>query len=315
MKAFKDVARFFALVILFGALVPVLYSLMSTIVEARGDDYANKQVNVAEPQVLNKEQLASFNDSVQCLKRTARRNYIDSVSTIPWINLPWVKTFFNYRYGCDHGLRFGVGLNGGIKLVVAISQEDLLRKISDNNSNPQFNSALLTAKKINATTGGDFITIFKQEFEKLGPKAKLAPIFIANEDNQGKININSTNEEVIAFLRKDCEAATRRTFLVIVSRAKQLAVMDPNVTYHPETGLININLPGIDDPGRVNKLVMQTAQLEFWDTYEARDAITYFSQANTLLDKEIRIGYKVSTFRGKVGISAGVGKISDGLGR
>jgi preprotein translocase subunit SecD len=44
-----------------------------------------------------------------------------------------------------------------------------------------------------------------------------------------------------------------------------------------------VELPGIDNPERVRKLLQGTAQLEFWETYENQEVYPYLMQANQRL--------------------------------
>jgi SecD/SecF fusion protein len=56
-----------------------------------------------------------------------------------------------------------------------------------------------------------------------------------------------------------------------------------NISLQANTGRIILELPGVDDPVRVRKLLQQTAQLEFWDTYEASEVVNYLTDANNAL--------------------------------
>ena len=55
-----------------------------------------------------------------------------------------------------------------------ISVPDVLIYLSDTTTNPDFQAGLWTAKKRNSS---DFLTVFKQEFERIDPNARLSTIF------------------------------------------------------------------------------------------------------------------------------------------
>ena len=48
-------------------------------------------------------------------------------------------------------------------------------------------------------------------------------------------------------------------------------------------GRIMVELPGIKEPERVRKLLQGSANLEFWETYTAKDVTPYLQAADTKL--------------------------------
>jgi SecD/SecF fusion protein len=68
-------------------------------------------------------------------------------------------------------------------------------------------------------------------------------------------------------------SAVSETFNVLKTRIDQFGVGSPNISLQSNTGRIILELPGLDDPTRVRRILQQTAQLEFWDTYENEEII------------------------------------------
>ena len=233
------------------------------------------------PQPAHPADLIAYQDSIDMVKKSFKRNYLDSVAGLPIVDAWLLRDIYTYKFCRDHALTLGLDLKGGMSLIMEISQEDVLRKLSNSSHNPQFNQAIVNATKEQAIHPDDYLTIFKKEFEKLNPNSKLAAVFAPIENYQGKITITSSNDEVINVLRKDFDAAIHETFQVLKTRIDQFGVASPNISLQANTGRIILELPGVDDPARVRKLLQQTAQLEFWDTYEAQEVVGYLNEANS----------------------------------
>ena len=283
MQNLKGVIRFFTIILLLACLFQLSFTFMADRVERKADTIASNQVKITEPTGLTPAQSVAFKDSVAYLTKIAKRNYLDSVAGAPIIDVWGLRDIYTYKFCRDHALTLGLDLKGGMSLIMEISQDDVLRKLSNNSHNPQFNQAIDNAVKLEAKSQGDFLTIFQKEFEKLNPNAKLAVVFSSVEAYQGKINVTSSNDEVVNLLRKDFDAAIKETFQVLKTRIDQFGVTSPNISLQANTGRIILELPGVDDPVRVRKLLQQTAQLEFWNTYETQEVIEYLGSANSSL--------------------------------
>ena len=85
---------------------------------------------------------------------------------------------------------------------------------------------------------------------------------------QGRVNFNSTNEEVLAIIREETESAIENTFNILRTRIDRFGVSQPNIQSLGTAGRILVELPGVKEPERVRKLLQGTANLEFWETYD-----------------------------------------------
>lgn len=283
MQNLRGVIKAFTYTLIVVCLIQLSFTFIARSVESKADNYASAQVNRTAPANLKGLELLNWNDSVDQVFKTVRRNYLDSVSTTPIVDVWGLRDYYTYKFCREHALSLGLDLKGGMSLIMVIEEDDVLRKLSYNSKSEIFNKAIDNAKKAQSTEQGDFLTLFKQEFEKLSPNAKLAAIFAPIEAYQGKININSSNDEVVNVLRKDFDAAIQNTFQVLKTRIDQFGVASPNISLQEGTGRIILELPGVDDPARVRKLLQQTAQLEFWDTYETEEVLNYLGDANSSL--------------------------------
>lgn len=294
MQNLKGVIKAFTFILIVVCLIQLSFTFLAKLVEGRADKVASAQVNNTPPADLKGLPLVTWEDSVEQVYKSIRRNYLDSVSNNPIVDVWALRDFYTYKFCREHALSLGLDLKGGMSLIMEIEEDDVMRKLAYNSKSEIFNQAIENAKKAQTAQQGDFLTLFKQEFEKLNPNAKIAAIFAPIEAYQGKININSTNDEVIAVLRKDFNAAIHNTFQVLKTRIDQFGVASPNISLQENTGRIILELPGVDDPNRVRKLLQQTAQLEFWDTYETEEVINYLDQANTVL-RELQANEKAET--------------------
>ncbi len=283
MQNLRGVIKFFTWVLVVVCLIQLSFTFLANHVEGKADKYAAAAVKVTQPAGLNPAQEILFKDSLEQITKLYRRNYLDSVSSLPIIDIWGLKDFYTYKFCRDHALSLGLDLKGGMSLIMEISEDDVLRNLSYNNRNQVFNQAITNAKKAQANSQADFLTVFQDEFEKLDKNAKLSAIFAPIEGYQGKISITSSNDEVINVLRKDFDGAIKNTFQVLKTRIDQFGVASPNISLQENTGRIILELPGVDDPARVRKLLQATAQLEFWDTYETEEVINYLDGANTTL--------------------------------
>jgi len=191
------------------------------------------------------------------------RAYLDSVSTQP------VYPVFGhtYQYCENHELALGLDLQGGMSVTLQVSLRDLVKTLANNSTDVVFNQALDKADFDSRTSQSDYITLFVNEYEKLNPNGKLATIF-ANRDNQEHLKFNDDNAKVEAYLKDQATVAVQQTYTVINTRIDQFGVTQPNIQLLKAQNRILIELPGITEPERVRKLLVGTAKLEFYKTFE-----------------------------------------------
>ncbi len=263
----------------------LLFTFSANHVENAADAYAKSKVlgtnqEIIVPGGLNPTEQAAYIDSVSKELRYNKNLYLDSVSNETALNLGFAK--FTYNEVKSKQISLGLDLQGGMSVVLQVSLEDLIKSMANNSQDPTFLKALENAKKRQVETQENFVTLFGQEFQKLDNGAKLAAIF-ATPENKDKINFNSTNEQVLAVLRKESEGAVERTFNIIRSRIDEFGVTQPNINLQETTGRIIVELPGVDNAERARNLLQATAQLEFWETWDNQEVFNYFVSANDVL--------------------------------
>ncbi len=211
--------------------------------------------------------------------------YLDSISSEPVYNFFWIKDF-TYRDCKERELNLGLDLKGGMNVILEVSVIDVVRSMANYSSDTTFNKAIELAKQRQKTQGQtNYVTLFGEAFSEIDPNAKLAAIFNTIE-LKDKINFNSTNVEVLDILRLETESAISNSFNILRTRIDRFGVTQPTIQRLGNSGRILIELPGIEDPERVRKLLQGTANLEFWETYENAEAQEYLYAANLKI-KEI----------------------------
>jgi len=282
----KGIIKFFTVVFIIVCVYQLSFTIATKIVENRAESVAAKGLVLDPPSSLSGAAKINYEDSVNDIFKTRRRLFLDSVQNETAYNFFWLMKY-SYRDCRDRQLNLGLDLKGGMSLVLEISEEDVLKKLANNNPDAAFNKSVDQAGKLHTKEGGNFLAIFKEQYEKNVPNGKLANIFATVESYKGKINFNSSNSDVITVLTTDMNSAVSETFNVLKTRIDQFGVASPSITLQSNTGRIILELPGLDDPTRVRKILQQTAQLEFWNTYENEEVIDAIAQGDIALGTKL----------------------------
>ena len=180
-------------------------------------------------------------------------------------------------------ISLGLDLKGGMNVILEVSVPDVIKVLADNKTDEAFNQALATAAKQATTSQDDVITLFVREYHKLAPGAPLSQLF-ATQQLKDKVTQKSTDAEVEKVLREEVKAAVENSYNVLRTRIDRFGVVQPNIqSLEDKMGRIMVELPGIKEPERVRKLLQGSANLEFWETYTAKDVTPYLQAADTKL--------------------------------
>jgi len=214
--------------------------------------------------------------------------YLDSVGSEEVYNFLWLKKY-TFKECQERELNLGLDLKGGMNVTLEVSVVDLIRNLANNSQDPTFVAALIQAKEMQKNSSGNFVDLFGQAFEKKDPNAKLASIF-STLDLKEEITFNSTNAEVLTVLKAQTKSAIDNSFNILRTRIDRFGVTQPNIQLlEGSSGRILVELPGVKDPERVRKLLQGTASLEFWETYQVSDVMSYINEANQKI-KAVKYG-------------------------
>ena len=204
--------------------------------------------------------------------------YLDSMQNEVVYNLLGIR---KYTFKEVKSLELGLGLDlqGGMNVTLEVSVVDLVKSLSNFSKDSTFTAAIRMAQEKQKSSQEDFVTLFGKSFEQISPSGKLASIF-NTLDLKDKVKYNSTNAEVLAVLKAETKVAIDNSFNIIRTRIDRFGVAQPNIQQLQTAGRILVELPGVDDPKRVRKLLQGTANLEFWETYDNSEVYQYLAQAN-----------------------------------
>ncbi len=206
------------------------------------------------------------------------QDYLDSLSN----EKVWLGNY-TLKQCREMEISLGLDLKGGMNVILEVSVPDVIKALADNKPDETFNKALANAAKESITSQEDVITLFIREYHKLAPQAHLSGLF-ATQQLKDKINQKSSDTEVEKVLREEVKAAVNNSYNVLRTRIDRFGVVQPNIqSLEGKMGRIMVELPGIKEPERVRKLLQGSANLEFWETYTAKDITPYLQSADAKL--------------------------------
>ena len=188
----------------------------------------------------------------------------------------------NYTLKQCREMEIGLGLDlkGGMNVILEVSVPDVVRMLADHKTDEVFNQAVDNAAKAQMSSQSDFITLFVEEYHKLAPGKRLAEIF-ATQQLRDKVTAQSTDAEVERVLRSEVKSAVSNAYNVLRTRIDRFGVVQPNIQeLEGSMGRIMVELPGIKEPERVRKLLQGSANLEFWETFNAEEVAPYLMDAD-----------------------------------
>ena len=269
----KGAIRFVTIVLALACIYQLSFTAVTSIIERNAQNYAERKASSFDVSKVSAEDKAYVLDSV---RKYESRWYTDSIST--------EKVFFGLTYKDVKAkeINLGLDLKGGMNVMLQVQLEDLVKALADGNQDPAFLQAMAIAKERTVKEHGDFITHFEAAWKEVGSGKRLSQIFGAYE-MRDRIRPESTDEQVIAVIREDADAAIANSFNVLRNRIDRFGVASPSIQRLGNTGRILVELPGVKEPERVRKLLQGTASLEFWTTFENSEIYPFLAEANQTL--------------------------------
>ena len=199
----------------------------------------------------------------------AQQDYKDSVKFLG---------LYSYQKRLETQIGLGLDLKGGMNVILEVSVPDVLDNLADHKTDVAFTKSMKEARAEHEVSQSDFITLFINAYKKNAPGHHLSEIF-ATQQLQGKVSPNSSDKDVEKVLREEVQAAIDNSFLVVRTRIDKFGVVQPNIQkLEGQQGRIMVEMPGINEPERVRKLLQGSANLEFWETYNSDEIIPYLQQ-------------------------------------
>jgi SecD/SecF fusion protein len=222
------------------------------------------------------------------LNETKRQHYLDSVWRAP------VFGSYTYRDVKQSELGLGLDLKGGMHVTLEVSPVEIVRAMAGNSKDPAFNKAIALAQERQKTNSGTpFTTLFYQAYQETAPGVPLNRIFANSVNKDRKIDLNSTDSRVLSAIDKEEEDAIGRSFDILRKRVDKFGVNQPNIQRVKGTGRIQVELPGVDNPDRVRKLLQGQAKLEFYEVWAQNEVVPYLGQLDQILSARAKAGSPV----------------------
>ena len=203
----------------------------------------------------------------------AQQDYKDSVKYLG---------IYTYQKCLETQIGLGLDLKGGMNVILEVSVPDVIENLADHRTDAAFVKSMKEAKAEEETSQKDFITLFINAYHKNAPGHRLAEVF-ATQQMQGKVSSQSSDKEVEKALRAEAASAIDNSFNVVRTRIDKFGVVQPNIQkLEGQDGRIMVEMPGIREPERMRKLLQGSANLEFWETYNADEVVPYLTQLDQL---------------------------------
>ncbi|MCF2506561.1 protein translocase subunit SecDF [Dyadobacter sp. CY107] len=167
----------------------------------------------------------------------------------------------------ERELNLGLDLQGGMHVVMEVAPADILKGMAGGNARSvAFQNALKKAGEDKTASNSAFINRFAAAYKEAAPNSSLAALF-ATSSNRGKISSSSSDGDVVKMLNTEVNGSIDRAFQITQARIDKFGVTNPNIQRLPGQNRILVELPGVDNPERVRRLLSGAAKLEFSEVY------------------------------------------------
>ena len=207
----------------------------------------------------------------------AAEEYLDSLSTEDHI---WLGAWsLDECREMEVGL--GLDLKGGMNVILEVSVPDIVDFLAGHKTDEGYRKAFEAAVKDEEKSQSDFISLFVERWKEFGGGRQLNTIF-ATQQMRDKVNTKSTDEEVIAALQAEVDAAIDNAETVVRTRVDKFGVAQPNIQKLSGQSRIMVEMPGAKkDKDRILKLLSGSADLQFHETYMREEAVPYLVQLHS----------------------------------
>ena len=215
--------------------------------------------------------------------KTARKNFMDSIAKTPvWLG-------YNYNEVQKWGIGLGLDLKGGMNVPLQVSMPDILRAMKVEGKDESFDRAVaVTDSLYKAHRTDDFVGTFVEQYRVAEGKDRLAdlavvfPNIVQSGDNDSKA-VDRLKEEVV-------NRVNNSAMNVLRNRIDAFGVVSPNIqVLKGRDGQILLELPGVKDQQRMTELIKRSANLEFYESFQAK-APEYVGKLKSLTNAQRQSG-------------------------
>ena len=211
------------------------------------------------------------------------KEYLDSLAKKPVYSI--LGADFTYEDLKNREMNLGLDLKGGINVILQVSVKDILKNLAGGSKNIVFQKALEEASKMQKNSDKPYVDLFFEAFDKINAQEKNPiklsdPDIFGNKNLADKIKFDMSENDVKKVIVDKVNDAMISAFEVLRKRIDKFGVTQPNIQRLGKSGRILVELPGVKDIERVKKLLVNTAQLEFWHAFKAEEIFPYLQQVN-----------------------------------
>ena len=174
-------------------------------------------------------------------------------------------TSFTYAEVKAKQMNLGLDLRGGMNAILEVSVRDVLKGLVGDAEDELFLSVLEQADNDQTQSQASYLELFFEALDaQRGDRLLNDPGLYGTKEMTDRLGFNAGDDEIKVALSEDVEAAIANVYTVLKARIDQFGVVQPNIQRLDGTGRILVELPGVKDPVRVQRLLQSTARLEFW---------------------------------------------------
>jgi len=268
----KGLVKILTIILILFSIWRLSFTFVAQNVEKKLEAQAEQSVSLSHPDAKGPDREELVNH--------AYIRIIDSVRGENMFNLLGIKKF-TYQEIKEKELQLGLDLQGGMSVTLEVGLDQLIISLSNNAKDAALLQSLKEAEEMRGKSDEDFVTLFGRAYEKLNPNGKLALLF--TKPGREQISFNTTNTQVLSFIRTEASEATENTFNVLRTRIDKFGVAQPAINLNKDRGIITVDLAGVRDPESVRRQLQASAKLQFWEVASNTEIAQSLMKANTAL--------------------------------
>ena len=193
-------------------------------------------------------------------------------------------TSFTYKEVKSKQMNLGLDLRGGMNVILEVSVRDVLKGLVGDSEDELFLAVLKQADIDQTKSQSSYLELFFNAMDdQRGERLYNDPALYGTKEMTDRLGFNAGDDEIKLALTEDVEAAIANVYTVLKARIDQFGVVQPNIQRLDGTGRILVELPGVKDPLRVQRLLQSTARLEFWRADQGANWMQFVVNANEKL--------------------------------
>ncbi|TAH24765.1 MAG: protein translocase subunit SecDF [Cytophagales bacterium] len=175
---------------------------------------------------------------------------------------------YTYKEVKETELSLGLDLQGGMHVTLEVSPVEILNSLAGTNkNNKSFQQALSEASTKIKSSRKSFTALFLSSYKDIEGSEKLNLVFSNAQNRSRGIDSRSSDSDIEKIITAEVDEAVTRAEQIIRNRIDKFGAIQPNIQILKNSGRIQVELPGVENPQRVRNLLQGAAKLEFVEVY------------------------------------------------